>query len=74
MGDDLFCVDDPADEWRQCGIAGRVLQRIEARVRKVADARREPESKQMNEREDVICESGGVGGVLIDAADWSVVW
>ena len=61
-------IDHAADHRRQNAVVGAGVSDIEAAIGKITDARREPETKQMTETEDVIGDPGGVGIVFLDSS------
>ena len=66
MGYFLLGPDGAADQGSEPGIAGRLLQGIEAPVLEVADARREAGAEQMAHREDLVGVAFGFHAVLLD--------
>lgn len=63
----MLDVERAADHRAQRRVILAVLHDVELGILQVADARREAETEQVHQREDVIGEAGRVGVVLLDA-------
>lgn len=67
MGANGLDVERAADHGFQRLVGGVALRDVELGVAQVADARREAETQQVHQREDVIGEARRVGVVLLNA-------
>ena len=59
-------VDACAENGLECGIVSGLLDRIELEFVEPTNARCKPKSEQMTKRKDVVGESFGIGGVLVN--------